>query len=179
MRTPIASCEPPGHVSICATNSRFRNEGGYRRIPICDYRCTWRIARHASRSDPVVLVSCGTLNGSDEKLIGCPFYKHAVPVGNGVTIYNNVSLYEVVMLEGRVFFDLSMVFSNLLNARSEIPRMNELRPTLVRRRYARDEFGQPVLDCDQAICVCRSWNSCDRRCTAHVLVVRNLGRVTG
>jgi UDP-2-acetamido-3-amino-2,3-dideoxy-glucuronate N-acetyltransferase len=54
-------------------------------------------------------------------------------VGNGVKIQNNVSVYEGVTLEDFVFCGPSMVFTNVFNPRSEIPRMKELRPTLVRR----------------------------------------------
>jgi UDP-2-acetamido-3-amino-2,3-dideoxy-glucuronate N-acetyltransferase len=54
-------------------------------------------------------------------------------VGNGVKIQNNVSVYEGVTIEDDVFCGPSMVFTNVLNPRSEIRRMHELRPTLVRR----------------------------------------------
>ncbi|HEY6008584.1 MAG TPA: Gfo/Idh/MocA family oxidoreductase, partial [Geobacteraceae bacterium] len=54
-------------------------------------------------------------------------------VGNNVKIQNNVSVYEGVTLEDHVFCGPSMVFTNVFNPRSEIPRMKELRPTLVRR----------------------------------------------
>jgi UDP-2-acetamido-3-amino-2,3-dideoxy-glucuronate N-acetyltransferase len=55
-----------------------------------------------------------------------------VNVGDGVKIQNNVSVYEGVTLEDNVFCGPSMVFTNVLNPRSEIRRMHELRPTLVR-----------------------------------------------
>jgi UDP-2-acetamido-3-amino-2,3-dideoxy-glucuronate N-acetyltransferase len=56
-----------------------------------------------------------------------------VSVGAGVKIQNNVSVYEGVTLEDDVFCGPSMVFTNVYNPRSEIQRMDELRPTLVRR----------------------------------------------
>ena len=56
-----------------------------------------------------------------------------VRIGNGVKIQNNVSVYEGVTLEDEVFCGPSMVFTNVFNPRSEIRRMDELRPTLVRR----------------------------------------------
>jgi UDP-2-acetamido-3-amino-2,3-dideoxy-glucuronate N-acetyltransferase len=56
-----------------------------------------------------------------------------VTVGNGVKIQNNVSVYEGVTLEDYVFCGPSMVFTNVFNPRSEIPRMDELRTTLVKR----------------------------------------------
>jgi UDP-2-acetamido-3-amino-2,3-dideoxy-glucuronate N-acetyltransferase len=54
-------------------------------------------------------------------------------IGKGVKIQNNVSVYEGVTLEDDVFCGPSMVFTNVYNPRSEIRRMDELRPTLVRR----------------------------------------------
>ena len=57
----------------------------------------------------------------------------SVQIGNGVKIQNNVSVYEGVTLEDDVFCGPSMVFTNVYNPRSEIRRMDEIRPTLVRR----------------------------------------------
>ena len=54
-------------------------------------------------------------------------------IGNAVKIQNNVSVYKGVTLEDYVFCGPSMVFTNIYNPRSEIPRMEEVRPTLVRR----------------------------------------------
>lgn len=56
-----------------------------------------------------------------------------VTVGDGVKIQNNVSVYEGVTLEDAVFCGPSMVFTNVINPRSEIPRMAELKPTRVRK----------------------------------------------
>jgi UDP-2-acetamido-3-amino-2,3-dideoxy-glucuronate N-acetyltransferase len=56
-----------------------------------------------------------------------------VRIGDSVKIQNNVSVYEGVTLEDHVFCGPSMVFTNVFNPRSEIRRMDELRPTLVRR----------------------------------------------
>ena len=56
-----------------------------------------------------------------------------VVVGDGVKIQNNVSVYQGVTLEDDVFCGPSMVFTNVMNPRSEIVRMDELKPTLVRR----------------------------------------------
>jgi UDP-2-acetamido-3-amino-2,3-dideoxy-glucuronate N-acetyltransferase len=54
-------------------------------------------------------------------------------IGDGVKIQNNVSVYEGVTLEDNVFCGPSVVFTNVFNPRSEIRRMDELRPTLVRQ----------------------------------------------
>lgn len=56
-----------------------------------------------------------------------------VVIGNNCKIQNNISVYEGVTLEDFVFCGPSMVFTNVFNPRSEIPRMTELRKTLVKR----------------------------------------------
>jgi len=56
-----------------------------------------------------------------------------VSIGNGCKIQNNVSLYKGVTLEDEVFCGPSMVFTNVYNPRSAIRRMDELRPTLVKK----------------------------------------------
>ena len=56
-----------------------------------------------------------------------------VSIGNECKIQNNVSVYEGVTLEDHVFCGPSMVFTNVYNPRSEIPRMKELQTTLVKR----------------------------------------------
>lgn len=54
-------------------------------------------------------------------------------VGDNCKIQNNVSVYKGVTLEDDVFCGPSMVFTNVHNPRAFISRMDELRPTLVRR----------------------------------------------
>jgi UDP-2-acetamido-3-amino-2,3-dideoxy-glucuronate N-acetyltransferase len=56
-----------------------------------------------------------------------------VVVGNNVKIQNNVSLYTGVILEDDVFCGPSMVFTNVVNPRSHVPRKNEYQRTLVKR----------------------------------------------
>jgi UDP-2-acetamido-3-amino-2,3-dideoxy-glucuronate N-acetyltransferase len=56
-----------------------------------------------------------------------------VRIGESVKLQNNVSVYEGVTLEDYVFCGPSMVFTNVFNPRSEIPRMKELKPTVVKR----------------------------------------------
>lgn len=103
-----------------------------------------------------------------------------VRIGDGVKIQNNVSVYEGVTLEDDVFCGPSMVFTNVYNPRSEISRMDQIRPTLVKRgatlganatilcgvtvgRYALVGAGAVVL----------------RDVPDHALVVGNPGRVIG
>ena len=54
-------------------------------------------------------------------------------LGNNVKVQNNVSIYEGVELEDDVFCGPSMVFTNVMNPRSHVPRRHEYRKTLVRR----------------------------------------------
>jgi UDP-2-acetamido-3-amino-2,3-dideoxy-glucuronate N-acetyltransferase len=56
-----------------------------------------------------------------------------VTIGNGVKVQNNVSIYEGVTLEDDVFCGPSMVFTNVINPRSEIIRKDEYRKTLVKK----------------------------------------------
>lgn len=56
-----------------------------------------------------------------------------VIIGNGVKIQNNVCVYEGVALEDEVFCGPSMVFTNVINPRSAIVRMHELKATLVKK----------------------------------------------
>jgi len=58
---------------------------------------------------------------------------NGVRIGNNVKIQNNVSVYEGVELEDDVFCGPSMVFTNVINPRSAIPRKSEYQPTLVKR----------------------------------------------
>ncbi len=54
-------------------------------------------------------------------------------LGDNVKVQNNVSIYEGVELEDDVFCGPSMVFTNVVNPRSHVPRKSEYRRTLVRR----------------------------------------------
>jgi UDP-2-acetamido-3-amino-2,3-dideoxy-glucuronate N-acetyltransferase len=56
-----------------------------------------------------------------------------VRLGNNVKVQNNVSIYTGVECEDDVFLGPSMVFTNVMNPRSEVNRKNEYRKTLVRK----------------------------------------------
>lgn len=56
-----------------------------------------------------------------------------VKVGDGCKIQNNVSLFTGVILEEGVFCGPSMVFTNVVNPRSEVSRRHEFKTTLVRK----------------------------------------------
>lgn len=61
------------------------------------------------------------------------FVGNDVVVGNNVKVQNNVSIYDAVRLEDDVFCGPSMVFTNVYNPRSTVPRKSDYRPTLVKR----------------------------------------------
>ena len=57
-----------------------------------------------------------------------------VAIGTGCKIQNNVSIYKGVVLEDEVFCGPSIVFTNVYNPRAHIRKMDEIRPTLVKKR---------------------------------------------
>jgi len=56
-----------------------------------------------------------------------------VNIGNHCKIQNNVSVYKGVTLEDGVFCGPSMVFTNIYNPRAEIKKMDQVRPTLIKK----------------------------------------------
>ncbi len=56
-----------------------------------------------------------------------------VILGDHVKVQNNVSIYTGVICEDDVFLGPSMVFTNVINPRSAVPRKDEYRKTIVRR----------------------------------------------
>ena len=75
----------------------------------------------------------GSTIGSDCKIGQNVVIGPDAVIGNGVKIQSNVSVYKGVILEDYVFCGPSMVFTNVYNPRSEIPRMDEVKDTLVKR----------------------------------------------
>jgi UDP-2-acetamido-3-amino-2,3-dideoxy-glucuronate N-acetyltransferase len=78
------------------------------------------------------------VNGGARIGAGCAlgqgvFVGNDVVIGDNVRIQNHVSVYDAVTLEDDVFCGPSMVFTNVYNPRSAVPRKNEYRRTLVRR----------------------------------------------
>ena len=56
-----------------------------------------------------------------------------VTIGKGCKIQNNVSVFKGVTLEAGVFCGPSMVFTNIYNPRAEIRKMDQVKPTLVKK----------------------------------------------
>jgi UDP-2-acetamido-3-amino-2,3-dideoxy-glucuronate N-acetyltransferase len=61
------------------------------------------------------------------------FVGNDVTLGSNVKVQNNVSIYDAVVIEDDVFCGPSMVFTNVYNPRSAVPRKAEYRPTLIRK----------------------------------------------
>ena len=80
-----------------------------------------------------VHVSAGARIGARCALGQGVFVGNDVRIGDNVRIQNNVSVYDAVTLEDDVFCGPSMVFTNVHNPRSAVPRKDEYRRTLVRR----------------------------------------------
>lgn len=78
-------------------------------------------------------VSAGARIGADCSLGQGVYVGNDVTIGRNVKIQNNVSVYDAVTLEDDVFCGPSMVFTNVYNPRSAVPRKNEYRRTLVKR----------------------------------------------
>lgn len=105
----------------------------------------------STRFHPTAIVDDGATIGSDTRIwhwshvcAGATIGHHCslgqnvyvgnrVKIGNNVKIQNNVSVYDNVTLEDDVFCGPSMVFTNVINPRSAIPRKNAYRDTLVRK----------------------------------------------
>jgi UDP-2-acetamido-3-amino-2,3-dideoxy-glucuronate N-acetyltransferase len=80
-----------------------------------------------------VHVSGGARIGQGCSLGQNVFIGNRVVIGSNCKIQNNVSVYDNVTLEDDVFCGPSMVFTNVLNPRSHVPRQHEYRDTLVRQ----------------------------------------------
>lgn len=88
---------------------------------------------HGTKIWHFVHVCAGARIGRDCSLGQNVYVGNEVVIGNNVKIQNNVSVYDHVTLENDVFCGPSMVFTNVYNPRSAIPRKHELRDTRVRR----------------------------------------------
>ena len=78
-------------------------------------------------------VCAGAVIGNSCSLGQNVFVGNRVVIGNNCKIQNNVSVYDNVTLENGVFCGPSMVFTNVYNPRSAVPRKSEYRDTLVRQ----------------------------------------------
>ena len=100
---------------------------------------------------PTAIVDEGAIIGSDtcvwhwthicaRAVVGhnCSFGQNVyvgndVFIGNHVKIQNNVSIYDTVIIHDEVFCGPSVVFTNVLNPRSAIPRKDQYMKTVVEK----------------------------------------------
>ena len=61
------------------------------------------------------------------------FIASGVKLGSNVKIQNNVSVYDGVIIEDDVFLGPAMVFTNVINPRSQVSRREDYQSTLVKR----------------------------------------------
>lgn len=117
--SPSAATAPSPARNFFAHDSAFIDEG----VEIGESTKIWHVSHILKNSR--IGKKC---NIGQNVVIG-----PSVTIGDRVKIQNNVSVYEGVTLEDGVFCGPSMVFTNIINPRSEVPRMHELKHTLVRR----------------------------------------------
>jgi len=78
-------------------------------------------------------ISAGARIGRDCTFGQGVYVGNDVSIGDNVKVQNNVSVYDAVTLEADVFCGPSMVFTNVVNPRSAVPRKDQYRRTLVKR----------------------------------------------
>lgn len=103
-----------------------------------------------------------------------------VVIGDNVKIQNNVSVYTGVILEDDVFCGPSMVFTNVINPRSHVPRRNEYQRTLVKQGASLG--ANSTILCGHTIgryAFVAAGAVVTRDVPDHALVVGNPARVTG
>ena len=78
-------------------------------------------------------VCAGARIGDGSSLGQGVYVGNEVRIGRNVKVQNHVSVYDGVTLEDDVFCGPSVVFTNVHNPRSAVPRKQEYRATLVKR----------------------------------------------
>lgn len=78
-------------------------------------------------------IMTGALIGKNCNLGQNVFVAQGVELGDNCKVQNNVSIYEGVKCEEDVFLGPSMVFTNVVNPRSEVNRKSEYKKTLIRK----------------------------------------------
>ncbi len=103
-----------------------------------------------------------------------------VTIGRQCKIQNNVSIYKGVTLEDGVFCGPSMVFTNIYNPRAEIRKMNQVRPTLVKKGTTIG--ANATIVCGITLgryCFIGAGSVVNKNIPEHALVVGNPGKLIG
>ena len=135
-------------LGVNSDKSQVTSSSGYSGFdssPVTRYSQTGVFIHDTAVIDDNVTIGSGTkiwhfshvLSGSKigEK---CNFGQNVVVgpdtiIGKNCKIQNNVSVFKGITLEDGVFCGPSMVFTNIYNPRAEIGKMDQVRPTLVRK----------------------------------------------
>lgn len=80
-----------------------------------------------------VHVCAGAIIGKNCSLAQGVYVGNDVLIGENVKVQNNVSIYDAITIEDDVFCGPSMVFTNVYNPRSAVPRKSQYKRTLVKR----------------------------------------------
>ena len=103
-----------------------------------------------------------------------------VSIGQQCKIQNNVSVYKGVPLEDGVFCGPSMVFTNIYNPRAKIRKMDQVRPTLVKKGATLG--ANATIVCGTTLgryCFIGAGAVVNKNIPYHALVVGNPGRQIG
>ncbi len=103
-----------------------------------------------------------------------------VVIGKQCKIQNNVSVYKGVTLEDGVFCGPSMVFTNIYNPRAEIRKMDQVRPTLVKKGATLG--ANSTIICGTTLgryCFVGAGAVVNKNVSDHALVVGNPGKQIG
>lgn len=103
-----------------------------------------------------------------------------VTLGKQCKIQNNVSVYKGVTLEDSVFCGPSMVFTNIYNPRADIPKMDQVRNTLVKKGATIGENATIV--CGRTLgkyCFIGAGSVVNRNVPEYALVVGNPAKQIG
>ncbi len=103
-----------------------------------------------------------------------------VTIGSRCKIQNNVSVYQGVTLENSVFCGPSMVFTNIYNPRAEISKMDQVRPTLVKKGATIG--ANATIICGNALgsyCFVGAGSVVTSNVPNHALVIGNPAKVVG